>query len=55
MFHLAVIKAVAFAKEIDAILSIGNDGNHSVGTAYNSIDPQTADQQTGLTRRKIQR
>src|SRR5437879_13373095 len=53
MFDLAVIKAVAFAQEIDAILSIGNDCDHSVGAAHNPVNPQTADQQAGLTRRKV--
>ena len=55
MFHLTVKKAVAFAEEIDAVLDVGDDGNHSVGTADDPVDPQTADQEAGLTGRQILR
>jgi len=53
MFHLTVKKAVAFAEEVDAVLDIGDNRNHSVGTADDPVDPQTADQEAGLTGRQI--
>jgi hypothetical protein len=55
MFHLTVKKTVAFAEEIDAVLDVGDDRNHSVGTADDPVDPQTADQEAGLTGRQILR
>lgn len=49
MFHLTVKKTVAFPEEINAVLDVGDDRNHSVGTADDPVDPQTADQEAGLT------
>jgi hypothetical protein len=53
MFHLAIKKPIAFTKEIDTVLSVGDDCNHSVGTADNPVNPQTADHKAGLTGRQI--
>src|SRR6266849_6380560 len=39
---LAVVKLVALAEEIDALLRVGDHGNHSVRSADNSVQPQRA-------------
>src|SRR5690242_16751944 len=44
MLHQPVVETIAFPKEIHAILSRGDDGNHSAGGAYNPVNSQTADQ-----------
>src|ERR1019366_338602 len=49
----AVIQLVAFPQEINPLLRVRNDRDHSPRTMHDAVNPQCAHHQSGFTGRKI--